>query len=179
MGALLDDAAVSRYLRGIASDASVDVAEGARRLARDAEYLTWAERPRVFDAFFWAEARARLSAEEVTAVVNRRRAATPGLYTLESYVGHCRGAVSGALLRLAEPARLTDIGAALTYRVSADPTHTELATDWLAGEEPQLLARKMRELPGYAFLVLLMSPSDGAASFEARDAFWHALLGMT
>jgi hypothetical protein len=36
----------------------------------------------------------------------------------------------------------------------------------------------MAALPGHAFLLLAMSPSDSADSFLARDAFFAAMLGQ-
>ena len=172
-----NDEVLMRYLRSLAAGDAPDAILAAGRLARQAEYLTWSERAVVFDTYFWSEARARLASEEVTAVVNRQRAAGPGLYTLESYVDHCRAAVSGTLLRLGEPARIEDASAALTFRLSLDRTHQDQADEWLAREPGEVISLRLADLPGYAFLIMTMSPSDSAQSFIARDAFWSAMLG--
>ena len=172
-----NDEVLMRYLRGLAAGDAPDAVAAVGHLARRVEYLTWPERAVVFDAYFWGEARKRLASEEVTAIVNRQRTVGPGFYTLEAFVDHCRAAVSGTLLRLGEPARIEDASAALTYRLSLDSTHQDEADEWLAREPGDLLSLRLADLPGYAFLIMTMSPSDSAQSFVARDAFWSAMLG--
>ena len=167
------------YLHGIAAGDPPSAAAAACRLARGAEYLGWPERAAVFDTYFWSEARKRLASEEVTAVVNRQRFAAPGLYALEAYVDHCRATVGATLVRLADPGRIEDVEAALTFRLSLDSTHQDRADDWLATTSGDVIAEGLADLPGYAFLIMTMSPSDSAQSFVARDAFWSAMLGRT
>lgn len=157
----------------------------ALRLARRLEFLTWQERPKVLDDFFWDEAKSRLDNEQVTAVINRQGHGREHAAAVRAYARHCRGAVTAALVMLAEPARAVaadEPAAALAHRLSLQPEHQDAAA---AGRWDEDDARRDRYagtlagLPGHAFLLLAMSPNDSAESFHARDAFFAAMLGQS
>ncbi len=148
----------------------------ATALARRVEYLTWADRARVLDEFFWTEARARLPIEVVTAVVNRQ-ASTLGSTPVDAYARLCTHVLTGTLLALDEPAGIAAVEQALTYVLSRRSEHQEAALDWIAATRCPTLQEHLTRLPGYAFLLLTASGSDSAETFMARDAFWAALLG--
>jgi hypothetical protein len=41
------------------------------------------------------------------------------------------------------------------------------------------IRQALAELPGYALVLLAMSPNDTAERFLARDAFWAAVMRLT
>lgn len=154
-------------------------------LARRLEFLSWQERPKVLDDFFWDEAKSRLDNERVTAVINRQGHAREHGAAVRAYARHCRGAVTAALVMLAEPARAAvadDPAAALAHRLSLQPEHQDAAeaAGW-GGDDAarrERLAAALAGLPGHAFLLLATIPNDSAESFLARDAFFAAMLGQ-
>ena len=92
--------------------------------------------------------------------------------------GRFCGAVTAAtLLQLAEPVRVVEAAAALIHLFSLETAHREAAQEWLGAQDHSGLATSLAGRPGCAFLLLILSPSDSAESFLARDAFWAAMLG--
>jgi hypothetical protein len=165
------------YLRGVLPESWDRAAELAGQLVEEIRYLPWADRARTFDAFFWSEAKACLPTEDVTAIVNRQAAALPDQARVEAYSRFCRAVVTATLLQLSEQVRVEDEAAALVHFFSLDHTHQEAAIDWIGDGHHALLAHGLPSWPGCAFLLLILSPSDSAESFLARDAFWAAMLG--
>jgi hypothetical protein len=145
-------------------------------LARRVEYLTWSDRARVLDEFFWTEAHARLPIEIVTAVVNRQPSA-PGAPLVVAYARLCTHVLTGTLLALDEPIGITAVEQALTYALSRSAEHQEAALEWIRATGCPTVQDHLTRLPGYAFLLLTASESDSAETFMARDAFWAAVLG--
>jgi hypothetical protein len=166
-----------RYLRQALPDDWEHAAAIAAELAATTRYLPWADRARAFDDFFWAEARRRLSSEDVTAIVNRKAAllAEPG--RVDGYTRFCAAVVAAALLQLDEPVRVENEAAALVHFLSAETEHRDAALDWIGAGHHLGFDRHLPSWPGCAFLLLIRSPSDSAESFLARDAFWAAMLG--
>ena len=80
-------------------------------------------------------------------------------------------------MQLDEPLGVADEGAALIHYFSAEPAHREAALEWIGAGHHHGLASRLPAWPGCAFLLLILSPSDSAESFIARDAFWTAMLG--
>jgi hypothetical protein len=66
---------------------------------------------------------------------------------------------------------------ALCFLLSEDEAQSDAARDWIERCDGARLERYLSRLPGFAFVFLAASPSDSAASFMARDAFWAAMLG--
>jgi arabinofuranan 3-O-arabinosyltransferase len=87
--------------------------------------------------------------------------------------------VAAALLLLGDPPRVHDEAAALVHFLSLQREHQEAALDWIGDGHHTLLAGRLPSWPGCAFLLLILSPSDSAESFLARDAFWAAMLGRS
>jgi len=166
-----------RYLRDTLPDDWDRAATQAADLAAAARYLPWADRARAFDDFFWAEAKRRLSSEDVTAIVNRKTSLLGAPGRVADYTGFCAAVVAGALLLLDEPLRIEDEAAALVHFLSAEAAHREAALDWIGAGHHLGFDQRLPAWPGCAFLLLIRSPSDSAESFLARDAFWAAMLG--
>jgi hypothetical protein len=167
------------YLRSAVPEDWDRAGDVVERLAEEVRYLPWADRARALDAFFWAEARDRLPTEDVTAIVNRQAAAIADPARLARYTAFCRAVVTGMLLVLDDSVRIEDEASALVHFFSADRIHQEAAIEWIGNGHRDLLERRLPSWPGCAFLLLILSPSDSAESFLARDAFWAAMLGRT
>jgi hypothetical protein len=149
----------------------------AQELARRLQYLGWADRAKLLDEYLWAEARARLSTDGITAVVNRHAQTFRRPHPSTAYATWCSAIVTTVLLLLDEPGPVAGAPQALTFLLSQRPEHRAAVSDWLPGVAPEELQRELAGLPGYAFLLLTVCPNDTAESFMARDAFWTAMLG--
>lgn len=149
----------------------------AEELARRLQYLSWPDRAKLLDEYFWAEARARLSTDSVTAVVNRHPDSFRRGHPCVAYATWCTAIVTSVLLLLDERGRPASAEHALTLLLSRRDEHREAVEGWLAQVTPDHLQAELARLPGYAFLLLTLCPNDSAESFMARDAFWTAMLG--
>lgn len=165
------------YLRRLLPDEWDRAADVASQLAEDIRYLPWADRARSIDAFVWHEARARLTKEDVTAIVNRQAASVAEPGRVDSYLRFCRGVVTTILLLLDDAAQVEHEAAALMHFFSLEDRHQEAAVAWIGDGHHERLAASLPSWPGCAFVLLILSPSDSAESFLARDAFWAAMLG--
>jgi hypothetical protein len=167
------DAACPRTLpQGLA-----EAGDEAARLARELQYLTWPDRARALDAFVWGRARAMLSSDEVTAVINRRSLRPPQAMRVAAFTTHCGAVVTALLAALADRAPVAGAAQALTLLLSQTATDREAAIAWTHAHGCGALADLLAGLPGYAFYFLTIYPNDSAESFMARDAFRAALLG--
>lgn len=149
----------------------------ARVLARQIEYLTWPDRAKCLDEFLFAEARARLDPETVTAVINRHAGIAGPRQPAGIYAAWCGTLLGAVLLLLDEPAEIRCPEHGLTCLLARQPELQEAATMWIDLHGESGLQEHLGRLPGYAFFLLAASPSDSARSFIARDAFWRAILG--
>jgi hypothetical protein len=149
----------------------------AEELAWRLQYLAWPDRAKLLDEYLWMEARARLSTDGVTAVVNRHPETFRRAHPAVAYATWCTAIVASVLQLLGEDGRAGCAEHALTLLLSRRPEHRDAADAWLVGATPEELQRELARLPGYAFLLLTLCPNDSAESFIARDAFWTAMLG--
>ena len=166
-----------RYLRQALPDDWDRAATTATGLAEATRYLPWSDRARLFDDFFWAEVKRRLSSEDVTAIVNRKAGPLSAPDRVDDYTRFCAAVVAATLLLLAEPVRVEDEAGALVHFLSLEAEHREAALDWIGAGHHLGFDQRLPSWPGCAFLLLIRSPSDSAESFLARDAFWAAMLG--
>lgn len=166
-----------RYLRRALPRDWERAAATAATLAEAGRYLPWSDRARLFDDFFWAEVKSRLSNEDVTAIVNRMTGLLTAPDRVDVYDRFCAAVVTATLLQLAEPLRVDDEAGALIHFLSLEPEHREAALDWIGAGHHLGFDQLLPSWPGCAFLLLIRSPSDSAESFLARDAFWAAMLG--
>lgn len=176
-GLIEHDPRAMRYLRDVLPAEWNRAASAAALLATRARYLPWHDRARAFDEFYWAEARRRLATDAITAIVNRQSAKLAQMDRIEGYGRFCGAVTAAVLLQLDERHALADEAAALIHYFSRDPAHREAAQDWIGAGHHLGLAASLASWPGCAFLLLILSPSDSAESFLARDAFWAAMLG--
>ncbi len=171
------DLKVIRYLCELLPEEGERAVRTAHALAGGIRYLPWSDRIRAFDGLFWSEAKQRLAQADVTAIVNRQTGSLVDAAQVELYSRFCGAVVAATLLLLDEPTHIADEGAALAYYFSQDPAHREAALDWMGAGHQLGLVDRLPAWPGCAFLLLILSPSDSAESFIARDAFWAAMLG--
>ena len=174
------DLRATHYLRGVLPDSWDRAADLVGQLAEEIRYLPWPDRARVFDRVLWGEARAQLAKEDVTAIVNRQTASVAHPAQLAAYTLFCRATITATLMLVEDTTGIDHEAAALIHFFSLERRHQELAVDWIgAGQHQAELASGLCAWPGCAFLLLILSPSDSAESFLARDAFWAAMLGRS
>jgi hypothetical protein len=178
-GLIEHDPRALRYLRDVLPAEWNRAASAAALLASRARYLPWPDRARAFDEFYWAEARRRLATDAITAIVNRQSAKLAQPERIDAYGRFCGAVTAAALVQLDERERLAEEAAALIHFFSLDAAHREAAQDWIGAGHHRGLAISLASWPGCAFLLLILSPSDSAESFLARDAFWAAMLGRS
>jgi hypothetical protein len=171
------DPKAMRYLRDVLPAAWNRAATAAAVLAGRARYLPWQDRATAFDEFYWAEARRRLATDDITAIVNRQAGKIAEPERIDLYGRFCGAVTAATLMQLDDRAPLADPAAALIHFFSLEPVHRDRAVDWIGAGHHQGLAASLASWPGCAFLLLILSPSDSAESFLARDAFWAAMLG--
>lgn len=167
------------YLRGILPEDWDRAADAASRLAEDLRYLPWTDRARVLDAFLWTEVRSHLTKEDVTAIVNRQVGAVAEPARVDAYLRYCRAVTTAILLVLEDAGQVEHEAAALAHFFSLEDRFQEAALEWIGQGHHDRLACSLSAWPGCAFLLLILSPSDSAESFLARDAFWAAMLGRS
>ena len=173
------DPRAMRYLRDVLPAEWNRAASAAALLAGRARYLPWQDRARAFDECYWAEARRRLATDAITAIVNRQSAKLAAPDRVAAYGRFCGAVTAATLLQLDERERLADEAAALIHFFSQDAADREAAQNWIGAGHHLGLATSLASWPGCAFLLLILSPSDSAESFLARDAFWAAMLGRS
>ncbi len=143
----------------------------ARALAEGMRYLPWGDRARLADEYCWKRARAELNAREITAVVGRDLRRARRSRRITDYARTASAVMAAALALLEEEAPEGDPCARLLLRLAQGSA--------IRGQEQELLEAlaPVKHYPGLAILFLILHPTDSAASFAARDAFWTALLG--
>jgi hypothetical protein len=165
------------FLRVALPEAWDRAAVDAEGLWRRIEYLSWPQRARVLDDFFWTRARIELTAEEVTAVINREAGPLTRSPRISAFARYCRAVVTAVLGRLPEQSAPTEAPRVLTWLLSRLPRQKAAAGAWLRVAAPETLRSALIGLPGYAFLLLTLDDSDSVLSLVARDAFRAATLG--
>ncbi len=173
---MIGQAAIDCALRDLALPDRLSAGLAAGQLIRRFEFLTWTGRADILDAFFWSEAKTRLPHELITSVINRRAGGAAALAEIAAFARFARAVLTAALIGLDEPARIEDEAAALSYRLSLLPAHNAVAAAW-SDAQPDHAGPELARRPGFAFLLLALSPDDSAESFMARDAFFAAMLG--
>ena len=176
-GLIEHDPRAMRYLRDVLPAEWNRAASAAALLAGRARYLPWQDRARAFDEFYLgrgpAAPRHRRHHRHRQSAVGQARGAGPGRRPMARF---CGAVTAATLLQLDERERVADEAAALIHFFSrsertAKPRRTGSAPGIIWAWPPPA------SWPGCAFLLLILSPSDSAESFLARDAFWAAMLG--
>jgi hypothetical protein len=155
-------------------------------LVRQLEFLAWAGRADAFDTYFLRQAEAMLRPNGLTELIGGQAAPpdgapiTPDLE--ERLAGFCtwsRAIVTAVLLDLDERREVVNPHQELTYLLTRDVPFARAAATWTARVGMTPIQEALCELPGYALVLLAMSPNDTAERFMARDAFWTAVLRRT
>lgn len=147
-------------------------------LAQQLEYLAWSERCTVLDNHVWREAKAKLSNDEVTAIVNRKVETLADIKNIENFVADAKAVTTGVLMMLNAPIEVASSGQLICHLLSDDDDRLETAGCFIMETSLAPLNTQLAQLPGLSFLLLAMQPGDNAISFAARDAFWSAMLGQ-
>lgn len=175
-----------RYLQRTLPDSWRFAHQLAVDLVRQLEFLAWSARADAFDAYFLRQAEAMLRPEGLTELINGPSALSTGPYAMldleERLARFCtwsRVVVSAVLLDLNERREVTNAHQALTYLITRHVPFARAAGEWSAKAGIAPLREAFGELPGYALVLLAMSPNDTAGRFLARDAFWTAVMKRT
>jgi len=161
------------------------LSEMAADLVRQLEYLPWYGRADTFDTYFLRQAEAMLRPKGLTELISGER---PGCDSIAArvlderatrFATWSRAIVSAVLLELAERFEVGNPHQALTYMLSGDLRLAKAGALWTAEHGMAPVERALRELPGYALVLLAASPNDTAERFMARDAFWAAVMKRT
>ena len=150
-------------------------------LARQVEHLAWTGRSEIFDVWFLRQAEAVLAVDGVNRLISGERAAAaaraePVEERALRFGKWSRAVVTAVLAELAEEPLVSNPHQALTHLLSAELLLARTAAAWTAAHGVAPLQHALRELPGYALVLLAASPNDTAERFMARDAFWAAVM---
>jgi hypothetical protein len=158
----------------------------ASDLVRQLEFLAWDARADALDTYFLRQAEAMLRLKGLSELIGgasgptRCGETTPDLE--ERLVRFCswnRAIVTAVLLDLDERRDVIDPHQALTYLLTRHVPLVRAAAGWSAKAGLAPIRQALSELPGYALVLLAMSPNDTAERFLARDAFWAAVIKRT
>jgi hypothetical protein len=151
-------------------------------LARQVEHLAWAGRSEIFDVWFLRQAETLLGVTGVNRLISGEPAAvdSPGTETVEErrlrFGTWSRAVITAVLAELPEERKVGNPQQALTHLLSGELHLARTAAGWTAEHGVAPLQHALRELPGYALVLLAASPNDTAERFMARDAFWAAVM---
>jgi hypothetical protein len=151
-------------------------------LACQVEHLAWAGRSEILDVWFLRQAETSLGVTGVNRLIGGERATSdPGqAESLEDGTSRfgtwSRAVVTAVLIELPEEQRVSNPHQALTHLLSGELHLARTAAGWTAEHGVAPLRRALRELPGYALVLLAARPNDTAERFMARDAFWAAVM---
>jgi hypothetical protein len=151
-------------------------------LARQVEHLAWAGRSEIFDVWFLRQAESLLGVTGVNRLISGERAAAdpPSAESIEEgtlgFGTWSRAVVTAVLLELPEEQKVSSPHQALTHLLSGELHLVRWAAGWTAERGVAPLQQTLRDLPGYALVLLAASPNDTAQRFMARDAFWAAVM---
>jgi hypothetical protein len=154
-------------------------------LAQRLEFLAWAGRADAFDTYFLGQAEAVLRPKGLTELIGGRTPpdeaeTTPDLENrLARFCTWSRAIVTAVLLELGERRQVINPHQALTHLLTRHVPFARAAAAWAAKAGMTPIKEALCELPGYALVLLAMSPNDTAERFLARDAFWTAVMKRT
>jgi hypothetical protein len=155
-------------------------------LVRQLEFLAWSARADTFDTYFLRQAEAMLHPDGLTELINGPSAPSEREQTtidledrLARFCTWSRVVVTAVLLDLNERREVTNAHQALTYLLTRHVPFARAAGEWSAKAGIAPIRDAFGELPGYALVLLAMSPNDTAERFLARDAFWSAVMKRT
>ena len=182
----LEPSRARRFLQRTMPDSWRFAHQMAVDLVRQLEFLAWAGRADTLDTYFLRQAEAMLRPEGLTELINGPSVSLngePATADLEARLARfCRWSrvvVTAVLLDLAEHREVTNAHQALTYLLTGHVRFARAAGEWSAKAGVAPIRTALDALPGYALVLLAMSPNDTAERFLARDAFWTAVMKRT
>jgi hypothetical protein len=151
-------------------------------LAQRLEFLAWAGRADAFDTYFLRQAEAMLRPSGLTELIGGAAPLGEDQTTsdledrLARFCTWSRAIATAVLLDLGERHEVTNPHQALTYLLTRHVPFAKAAAAWAAKAGMTPIKDALCELPGYALVLLAMSPNDTAERFMARDAFLTAVM---
>ena len=183
---LSDASQARRFLQRSLPDSWRFAQQMAIDLVRQLEFLAWDSRADAFDTYFLRQAEAMLRPKGLAELIGGpsvhpdEAAPTPDLEErLARFCTWNRVIVIAVLLVLDERRDVINPHQALTYLVTRHVPFARAAAAWSAKAGMAPIRQALSELPGYALVLLAMSPNDTAERFLARDAFWAAVMKQT
>ena len=184
--ALSEPSQARRFLQRTLPDSWRFAHQMAVDLVRQLEFLAWSGRADAFDTYFLRQAEAMLRPQGLTELINGPSTPSDGEQTtldleerLARFCTWSRVVVTAVLLDLDERREVTNAHQALTYLLTRHVPFARAAGVWSAKSGIAPVREALSELPGYALVLLAMSPNDTAERFMARDAFWTAIMKRT
>jgi hypothetical protein len=184
--ALSEPSAPRRFLRRSLPDSWRFAHQMAIDLVRQLEFLAWVGRADAFDTYFLRQAEAMLRPKGLTELIGGPSAPAGGGQTtpdleerLARFCTWSRAIVTAVLLDLDERREVVSPHQVLTYLLTRHVPYARAAAAWSAKAGMAPTRDALCELPGYALVLLAMSPNDTAERFMARDAFWTAVMKRT
>jgi hypothetical protein len=178
--------AARRFLQWTLPDSWRFAHQMATDLVRQLEYLAWAGRVDTLDTYFLRQAEAMLQPKGLTDLVSGQVGSTRGdlaARQLEErtvrFASWSRAIVTAVLLDLPDRLEVSNAQQALSYLLAKDLRYAKAAAQWTADHGMEPVEAALRELPGYALVLLAASPNDTVERFMARDAFWAAVMKRT
>jgi hypothetical protein len=175
-----------RFLQRSLPDSWRFAQQMASDLVRQLEFLAWGARADALDTYFLRQAEAMLRLKGLSELIGgasgptRCAETTPDLEErLARFCSWNRAMVTAVLLDLDERRDVIDAHQALTYLLTRHVPFVRAAAGWSAKSGLAPIRQALSELPGYALVLLAMSPNDTAERFLARDAFWAAVIKRT
>jgi hypothetical protein len=155
-------------------------------LVRQLEFLAWDGRADALDIYFLRQAEAMLRPKGLTEWIGAPSAplegeeAPPDLEVrLGRFCAWSQAIATAVLLDLDERREVVSAHQALTYLLTRQVPFVRAAAGWSARAGMAPTKEILSELPGYALVMLAMSPNDTVERFMARDAFWAAVMRRT
>ena len=172
-----------RFLQRTLPDSWRFAQQMATDLVRQLEFLAWDARADALDTYFLRQAEAMLQPKGLTELIGRPAGppewaqTTPDLEErLARFCTWNRAIVTAVLLDLNERRDVINPHQAVTYLLTRHVPFIRAAAGWSAEAGIAPIRQALSELPGYALVLLAMSPNDTAERFLARDAFWTAVM---
>jgi hypothetical protein len=172
-----------RFLQRTLPDSWRFAQQMAIDLMRQLEFLAWDARADALDTYFLRQAEAMLQPKGLTELIGGPAGppdwaqTTPDLEErLARFCTWNRAIVTAVLLDLDERRDVINPHQAVTYLLTRHVPFIRAAAGWSAEAGIAPIRQALSELPGYALVLLAMSPNDTAERFLARDAFWTAVM---
>lgn len=184
--ALSEPSQARRFLQRSLPDSWRFAHQMAIDLVRQVEFLAWDGRADGFDIYFLRQAEAMLRPKGLTEWIGGASGpadgeeAPPDLEArLVRFCAWSQAIATAVLLDLDERREVVNAHQALTYLLTRHVPFARAAAAWSAKAGMAPIKEVLCELPGYALVLLAMSPNDTVERFMARDAFWAAVMKRT